>query len=242
MTFLLQLIIIHLLGDFVFQPTSWIKKRNHKGIYSKQLYYHIGIHAFLLVLIFSTQLEKYYFGILFIISTHFCIDVIKIYFEKKYNSLPIVTFLADQLAHFIVLFLVVNYYFPLNFQWDFLNEKIILVVVIALISIIYVCPILLRLFFTKWSKTIKKLNKGSLLNAGKYIGIIERLLIVIFIISNFFEGIGYLLAAKSIFRFGDLTNSKEKKLTEYIVLGTFVSFLLGILIGFGLKFALQYFT
>jgi hypothetical protein len=53
------------------------------------------------------------------------------------------------------------------------------------------------------------------------------------------EGIGYLLAAKSIFRFGDLTNSKEKKLTEYILIGTFLSFAIAVLIGFALKIALE---
>jgi hypothetical protein len=38
-----------------------------------------------------------------------------------------------------------------------------------------------------------------------------------------------LLAAKSIFRFGDLKESKDVKLTEYILIGTLLSFGLGIL-------------
>jgi hypothetical protein len=37
------------------------------------------------------------------------------------------------------------------------------------------------------------------------------------------------LAAKSIFRFGDLKESKDVKLTEYILIGTLLSFGLGIL-------------
>jgi hypothetical protein len=44
-----------------------------------------------------------------------------------------------------------------------------------------------------------------------------------------------LLAAKSIFRFGDLTNSKDKKLTKYILLRTLLSFILAIVIGLILK-------
>lgn len=42
-----------------------------------------------------------------------------------------------------------------------------------------------------------------------------------------------LLAAKSIFCFGDLSKSKEVRTTEYVLLGTFSSFMISILIGFG---------
>jgi hypothetical protein len=46
---------------------------------------------------------------------------------------------------------------------------------------------------------------------------------------NFWEGIGFLLAAKSIFRFGDLKDKQDIKLTEYILIGTLLSFGIGIL-------------
>ncbi|MFZ0597577.1 MAG: DUF3307 domain-containing protein, partial [Flavobacterium sp.] len=39
-----------------------------------------------------------------------------------------------------------------------------------------------------------------------------------------FEAIGFLLAAKSIFRFGDLKEAKDRKLTEYVLIGTLISF------------------
>jgi hypothetical protein len=45
------------------------------------------------------------------------------------------------------------------------------------------------------------------------------------------EAIGFLLAAKSVFRFGDLKESKDRKLTEYILIGTLLSFGVAILIG-----------
>jgi hypothetical protein len=67
-------------------------------------------------------------------------------------------------------------------------------------------------------------------NAGKIIGMLERLFIFGFVVSNFWEGIGFLLAAKSIFRFGDLKENKEIKQTEYILIGTLLSFGLAIAI------------
>ena len=58
----------------------------------------------------------------------------------------------------------------------------------------------------------------------KYIGILERVLIFVFILTNHFEAVGFLLAAKSIFRFGDLKEAQDLKLTEYVLIGTLLSF------------------
>ncbi|VTP98075.1 Uncharacterised protein [Sphingobacterium daejeonense] len=41
------------------------------------------------------------------------------------------------------------------------------------------------------------------------------------------EGVGFLLAAKSIFRFGDLTNAKDTKFTEYVLNRDFIEFWVG---------------
>lgn len=56
-------------------------------------------------------------------------------------------------------------------------------------------------------------------------------MIVSFILSGWMEGIGYLLAAKSVFRFGELRNKKELMRTEYILLGTFLSFTVAVMVG-----------
>ena len=77
-------------------------------------------------------------------------------------------------------------------------------------------------------------SKG-LPNAGKWIGYLERILILTFIFTNTIEGIGFLLAAKSVFRFGELNRAKDIKITEYVLIGTFASFTIAILIGFGIN-------
>jgi hypothetical protein len=51
------------------------------------------------------------------------------------------------------------------------------------------------------------------------------------VISGHWEAIGFMLAAKSIFRFGDLKDSKDRKLTEYVLIGTMISFGTAIVIG-----------
>lgn len=59
----------------------------------------------------------------------------------------------------------------------------------------------------------------------------ERFLILTFILTETMEGIGFLLAAKSIFRFGDLNKAQELRTTEYILIGTLTSFVIAISIG-----------
>lgn len=85
--------------------------------------------------------------------------------------------------------------------------------------------------FSKWD--IEKLTTGneSLKDAGRYIGMLERMLVFVFIITNHWEAVGFLITAKSVFRFGDLKESKHRKLTEYILIGTLISFGIAILTG-----------
>jgi hypothetical protein len=90
----------------------------------------------------------------------------------------------------------------------------------------------MKTIISKWDLT--EYNKeDTLKDAGAYIGILERLLVFIFIITNHWEGVGFLITAKSVFRFSDLSKAKDRKLTEYILIGTLISFGLAIVFGLG---------
>lgn len=71
----------------------------------------------------------------------------------------------------------------------------------------------------------------GLVSAGSWIGYIERCLAISFIFIGQFAGIGFLVATKTIFRFGDLTKNKDMKLTEYMMLGTLLSYAIAFFIG-----------
>jgi hypothetical protein len=92
-----------------------------------------------------------------------------------------------------------------------------------------VASVVIKILISKWKQENEATNA-----AGKYIGIMERNLVFVFIVLNHWEGVGFLLAAKSVFRFGDLTKSHEVRLTEYILIGTLLSF--GIAIGIALSY------
>jgi hypothetical protein len=69
----------------------------------------------------------------------------------------------------------------------------------------------------------------SLENAGKWIGIAERIIIVIFVMNNQYSAIGLLVAAKGIIRFNEKDRPEIK--TEYLVIGTLLSIVTAIITG-----------
>tara|TARA_R110002033_G_scaffold170767_1_gene214150 strand:+ start:403 stop:1113 length:711 start_codon:yes stop_codon:yes gene_type:complete len=222
----LSLLLAHLVGDFLLQPTTWVKDKKKKKIKSKYLYYHIGLH--LLLLLITTQFNKdYLLGIFFLVLSHLAIDCAKLYFEKKKTAK--LWFFIDQLLHLLMIVVVVYCYFPYEIPFESLYSQQSLALITSLVLVTYVSAIVLKVLLSKWSAQIIKIDTGNTNNAGKYIGILERLFIFFFVVINFWEGIGFLLAAKSIFRFGDLKESKDIRLTEYILIGTLLSFGSGIL-------------
>jgi hypothetical protein len=63
-------------------------------------------------------------------------------------------------------------------------------------------------------------------NAGRLIGQLERTLILLLVLSGVPSGIGLLIAAKSVLRFGDVNAEKtdNRKMAEYVIIGTLASF------------------
>ena len=229
MLLFLKILLAHILGDFVLQPENWVKNKEEKKLKSSKLYFHIGIHAILLLLFLQFNLTKYWAGFLLIIGSHFMFDVLKLYFQKKKTKR--IWFFIDQILHIsgivFVLYLYDNFYISLE---SFFTKKVLLLL-IAILFITNISSVIIKVFITQWNPESKKENDDSLAKAGRYIGILERIFVFVFVVTNHWEAIGFLLAAKSVFRFGDLTSSKDRKLTEYILIGTLLSFGLAILIG-----------
>ncbi len=67
---------------------------------------------------------------------------------------------------------------------------------------------------------------------GMIIGQLERALIFILTLTGQSAGIGFLIAAKSILRFGEAQDQSQRMDAEYIIIGTLMSFGWGILISY----------
>ncbi len=74
---------------------------------------------------------------------------------------------------------------------------------------------------------------------GRYIGQLERTLILLFILGNQPTGVGFLVAAKSVFRFGDLKEHEDRMEAEYIIIGTMLSFAWGLVAAWLTQYVLQ---
>lgn len=72
-------------------------------------------------------------------------------------------------------------------------------------------------------------------NAGKWIGYIERLMIFLFYLSGQFTAIAAVMAIKTAFRFNDLKDDNDSQRSEYIMLGTFASLFITIIISVCVK-------
>ncbi|MBS7255912.1 DUF3307 domain-containing protein [Flavobacterium branchiicola] len=227
MILFIKLLLAHLLGDFVWQPNSWVVNKEikkHKSIY---LYVHILLHGILAAIV-AGEISFIPYAIL-IAVTHGIIDLIKLNFQKENTKRT--WFVVDQIAHILVLIAIVILYQNKSIAYFWL-ENDFWILITGIILVTKPTSIFIKTIISIWSPETENSHKDdSLAHAGKYIGILERLFVVCFILTGHFEAIGFLLAAKSIFRFGDLKEAKDRKLTEYVMIGTLLSFGIAIIVG-----------
>ena len=235
--FALKLLLGHLIADFLFQPGLWIRDKLKRKHLSPYLYWHVVVHALVTFILLQFQL-KYWMGILLIVISHTLIDATKMNLNGRMNAKLL--FGLDQLAHLLILATVVWFYFPYSISLNFLLEPQVLLFMIALILVTVVAAIVIKLLMSSWEFKEDK-EEDSLPNAGMYIGVLERVFVFGFIVLQQWQAIGLLIAAKSIFRFSDLSRAKDRKLTEYILIGTLISFGWAILVGIAFLRAMRAF-
>ena len=224
------LLLAHIFGDFVFQTSKSVEHKEAKKHKSIHLYLHVGIHAFCLCIIILLTEATNTWVIIPISIAHYTIDVAKLYLQNERNTK--VLFFINQGMHIAVLFAFATYCtegYPL--PTSVVNTNSISFITLLLLATL-VPSILVRILRQNWDKDIDKQNKKeSLKSAGKYIGLLEPLLVFKFVKLNQWSAIGFLIAAKPAFRFGDLSEAKNRKLTEYALIGTLLSFGLAMFLG-----------
>lgn len=207
----------HLIADFWLQPYSWVIHKKENGLKSTKLLLHVLIASILPVL-FTFQLNLWWF-VPVIFVTHLIIDFFK---SKLKDTIP--NFLIDQFLHFFILFALAFWGTEIRIPdnttafWIYTSGFILITTPVGI-------------FIEKFLNVIiPDKNKTVKMNVSGWIGILERILIFVFIVSGQFSAIGFLIAAKSVFRFNDAREDGNKK-AEYFLLGTLISFTLAIVVG-----------
>jgi len=226
--FILQF-IAHLLADYTFQTGRRACDKDTLEFKSNFLKWHVlVIFGFSWVLSFQWL---FVFGSLAIALSHWLLDGFKHHIRNRRETGNF-TFFIDQAVHLLILSLVVILYTRLFTVKPVVNISLsikYLLIIAAYLICTKPANILIKEILVAFE--IKFADQGesaeSIPNAGKLIGVIERWLVLTFILCNQFESIGFLIAAKSILRFKEADTVK----TEYVLIGTMLSFSISIAMG-----------
>ena len=225
-------ICAHLLGDFLLQNRKMVRHKQQFKARSWKLYLHAFIHGALFFLL-TAQWSAWWMAVIVTVS-HFFIDWWKL--TRKESP---ANFIADQAMHIAVL--VILWFFAemdgeVFVSWinSVLNNRAMWAVLMGYFLLMWPFSMIIGLATQRWRLDIishLESQRSSLAEAGKWIGIFERLLVFTFIITNQFAGIGFLITAKSILRFNETKKESGRKEAEYILIGTLMSFAVAIITG-----------
>lgn len=179
----------------------------------------------------------------------FTVDLGEFFIEKKANRLNPVRFI------FFLILILVSMIFSVGTGLNFNNELLmliqnpfrnfnpaininvhglhIIIIIAGLFFLLNETNFFIRLIFEISGKI--PVTKETLepdkkeLNAGRIIGILERLIIFFFVAIGQFAAVGFVIAAKSIVRYKEL---EDRNFAEYVLIGTLLSSLLAIFTGF----------
>lgn len=211
----------HIIGDFYFQPNCLAKLKNQKFkfLLLHSLIYAITIYASISI---ATKGCGMYIPAILVLVCHLVIDKVKAIIENRSNftcKYGTCIFVADQALHILVLYVILQIW---SIEY---SSKYVLVIICLLICWKPAAVFITKIFeacITAGDENIEN-NENGIINAGYWIGVLER--IIIFILGCFGEyaAIGFVLAAKSLARHNDF--SKTGFAEKYLI-GTLLSSLI----------------
>lgn len=223
--FLLLQFIAHLCLDYFFQTDKLAKQKNTIGFRSPFLYWH-ALTCFILSWLFSLQLS-FFMGAAVITITHFLMDGFKHYLNNS-RLLGRYAYFIDQALHIVIIAVVVilfDKWYGINPTIDVSFNFRYLLIATGYIVCLKPANIFIKEVFK--STEIQVSSDNEMPNAGKVIGVLERILTLTLIIVLQYSAVGFLIAAKSILRY----RNEETLKTEYVLIGTLLSFGIAVITG-----------
>lgn len=224
---LVRLFLAHLVADFMLQSKRWIISKKEQKWKSLPMYFHAGV-VIILTYLFAGRWNNFLIPILLGVS-HLITDI-----WKSYKGESVLHFVTDQFLHILVILIAWFFYIDLSLDFDMVltglfNEPRWMIVISAYILVMWPAAFLIAKITHSWQSEIDP--ELGLKEAGRWIGIWERILTLTFVLIDQISGIGFLITAKSILRFNDLKNSTDRKNAEYILIGTMISISIALITG-----------
>lgn len=240
-------LLAHVLGDFYVQTPRLAKKKEKsmKWVLIHCLYY-LGAMLLVMLPVISWEIVS---GAVLAAILHCFIDILKFTYMSYKDRQKKVTqilernvFFIDQLLHGTLLAGISCWFVQNNVKFhkseilvNFFNivgipEVQTLTWILALLIIHKPANIAISRLLVIYKPENKDENedKKQDTNAGRFIGTVERAIIIIFLFLEQYAAIGLVLTAKSIARYDKI--SKEKDFAEYYLLGTLISTLIAIVV------------
>lgn len=218
---LIRLLLAHIAGDFILQTNGMVRT---KSWFAPNMLLHV-----LIVFGLTWAFSGLWLLALIIAILHWVIDSLKVMLIRKMPAKEPLLFSVDQLFHLLVIMMVWCWHYNLLEQcyqailYPFTNYKTSLIL-LGYALVIWPVGYLVKFALQKVATIAdnKKIEQG-----GKLIGRFERMIILTFVLLGAYEAIGFLITAKGIIRFSE----KEKLTSEYVLVGTMMSYSISIITG-----------
>lgn len=222
------LLLAHVLADFVLQPDRMAQAK--AGGHGGWMTAHVIVVGVTAALLLGVQTWQALGVIAALTAAHLVIDMAKLVVASRVSG--IAAFVADQAAHLVTLGIVVTFAPQLWAQglwaahtplWLPAAATVVAGAVLATRAGGFALGLLMR----PWGEV----GLDGLPGGGRIIGMLERGIIFLLILAGEPGGIGFLIAAKSVLRFGAV--KEEARLSEYVIIGTLASFGWAMLVAIG---------
>ena len=204
------LLLAHAAADFLLQPDRMVRDKRRPAWFA--------LHIAVVLASAIAATGSLHPALLALALAHAAIDAAKL----ATRDTGLAAFLLDQCAHLATLVLTAALA-PALFATGLWAGTPYLPALFAIaagaILAIRAGGFAIGLLMAPWAAEI---TLDGLRDGGRAIGQLERGLIFLMILGGLPEGIGFLIAAKSVLRFG--TVREEAKLSEYVIIGTLASF------------------
>jgi len=229
----LQLYAAHLVADFLLQP-DWIARDKRK---LSTLSAHAGIHFGVACAFVNLGLNR---SVLAAIAVLVLVHVLSDYLKAALSSDSWLAFSVDQAVHLIAV--GVTSLWLATSSWSQLfpilatvaKNKDLYLIAAAYVAVVFgggfFVQKVTKSFLDQLGDDTKQLKPG-LPSAGKYIGWVERFLILTFVIGGYGDAIGFLLAAKALARYPEIKEDEKGHFAEYFLVGTLTSVGLALVAG-----------
>ncbi|SPF80465.1 DUF3307 domain-containing protein [Pseudoprimorskyibacter insulae] len=232
------LLVAHVIGDFVLQ-TDWIAANKRRP---QVLVLHVALHLALLLALFGQVHSPYLYALA---AAHLAIDAIKLALPDRLWA-----FLADQAAHVATLAALailqpdlwgtapITAHLPQIAHKALTTAVTLAGLVVAIRAGGFAISRLLAPYSGHWTRN--RVLSGGLREAGALIGQLERGLVFVLILVGHPTGVAFLIAAKSVLRFGESRN--DRRMAEYVLIGTLASVGWAMLSAYGTVWLLKQLT